>query len=436
MSAQRPNFTKKEVNLSGTPYLYLPVDINAFAVEVSHRDEIDGELLQRALDKTIERMPYVTDTLTIDHGAVYYADNPLPMEVAHTAKLRRVGGAETNYHMLDVTWDGNKTWFSMFHGFCDGQGVYTFTESVLYHYYCLKDGVDYDSNGIRTAATQMTDAETVDMYAKTYEVSPDFVMPDRSGQVVPYHLPEIVADTHDTIREYGFRLPSDTLMAAVRENGTSPSVMISMLVGEAIQRLHPDADAPIMVNIPISRRRMLQCDETFKNCSGRAVLPVGGTPLDALPFAQRAAQLRGMLRQQMSPDLSRASANMISGMHRKQVEEATDYQEEIRKPAGLYSISHDTFYVDYIGSMHETAYANQMTGVRFLCNPLANSTLHLNVIEHGGQFCIACLCSVSSDAAPLMDALEQVVQEHGLPVERTPEQSFDLPRVAWREGLV
>jgi CxxC motif-containing protein len=70
MSMTRPNFEKKELAISGSPYVYLPVDIPAYTVEVTHRDPIDGELLQRALDRTIQRMPYLSDTLTIEHGAV------------------------------------------------------------------------------------------------------------------------------------------------------------------------------------------------------------------------------------------------------------------------------------------------------------------------------------------------------------------------------
>ena len=434
MSNQRPHFKKKELALSCSPYVYIPVDIPVYTVEVSHREEIDGDLLQRALDRTIRRMPYLSDTLEIDHGAVYYAKNALPMLAAHHPGPRAVGGSETNYHMLDLTWDGNQTWFSMYHGFCDGQGVNVFLESVLYHYYCLKDGVEYDPLGIRTDKTRMTEAETFEPLSKAYEISPDFKMPEKKEQAAPYHLPEIVSNPAGDVREYGFRLPSDVFMRFVKENGASPAVMLSMLVGEAVQRLHPDADAPIMANIPVSIRRMLGCEETFKNCSSRAILPVSGTPLDALPFAQRAAQLRGVLKQQMNPDQFRFVYNRIGAMYRKRMEEASDYREELSKPSPYMTANHDTFYIDYIGSMHKTDYAEQITDVRFLCKPAAGNTLHLNIIEHNGEFRIACLAC--SDTAPLADALEQVIKAHGLPVSRTPEQRFSLPLTAWREGMV
>ena len=434
MNSQRPQFEKKEMALSSSPYVYLPVNIPAYTVEVAHREPIDGKLLQRALDRTVQRMPYLTDSLTIEGGAVYYAKNPLPMEAAHVAGIRHVGGSETNYHMLDLTWDGNVTWFTMFHGFCDGQAIYTFLESVLYHYYCMKDGVEYDPIGIRADSTQPTEAETFEPCSKTYEVSPDFKMPERKEQIAPYHLPEIEPNPNGDVLEYGFRLPSEAFMRFVKENGASPAVMFSMLVGEAIQRLHPDADAPIMVNIPVSVRRMLGCEETFKNCSSRAILPIGGTPMDALPFGQRAAQLRAMLKQQMSQDKFRAIYNMLAQMYRGRMEAATDYREELKKPAGFMTVVHDTFYIDYIGSMHKTAYAEQITDVRFLCQPAAGNTLHLNVIEHNGEFRVACLAM--SDVSNIADALEQVIKDHGLPVQRAPQQRFTLPLTAWREGLV
>ena len=431
MSNMRPKFEKKERAFSSSPYIYLPVDIPAYTVELTHRDPIDGTLLQRALDRTIQRMPYLSDTLVIDHGAVYYANNPLPMEAAHVAGIRHVGGSETNYHMLDLTYDGNVTWFTMYHGFCDGQGIYTFLESVLYHYYCMKDGVEYDPNGIRCDSTQMTEAETLEPYTREYAVSSDFSMAQKE-MPTPYHLPEIVPNRGGEVFEYGFSLPSEAFMRFVKAKGASPSVMLSMLVGEAIQRLHPDADAPIFVNIPVSVRRQLGCEETFKNCSSRVVLPVAGTPMDALPFEQRAAQLRALLKQHMTEDHFHAIYNRIRPIYVNRMEQATDYAEELKKPATFFSIQHDTFYIDYIGSMHRTGYSEQITDVRFLCAPAGGKTLHLNIIEHNGEFRITCLAC--NDIPTVADALEQVLKDHELPVKRFPVQRFSLPLTAWREG--
>ena len=71
--------------------------------------------------------------------------------------------------------------------------------------------------------------------------------------------------------------------------------------------------------------------------------------------------------------------------------------------------------------------------MRFLCKPAAGNTLHLNVIEHNGEFRVACLAC--SDVTPLTDVMEQVIKDHGLQVQRTPQQRFGLPLTAWKEGL-
>lgn len=433
MNRQRPNFEKKELALSSTRYVYLPEDIPVYTVEVSHREEIDGDLLQRALDRTAKRMPYLADTLTLDGAKVYYAKNPLPMSAGHREGPRPVGGAETNYHLLDLTWNGNRTWFSMFHGFCDGQGISVFLESVVFHYYCMKDGVEYEPCGIRTDRDEMTEAEVFEPLSKSYEVSPGYVMPESGEMPALYHIPEISLNPGREIREYGFSVPSDAFMHFVKQNGTSPAVMISMLVGEAIRRVHPDADGLIRAVIPASIRRMLGCEETFKNCFAKMELPIHGTPLDDLPFDQRAARLRTMLKEQMDPDRLRMRYNMLRDRYTKRVEEAGDYREELRKPPTDMTMSKDTYYVDYIGTLHKTAYADQMTDIRFLNMPGLGKNLHLNIIEHCGAFRIACLAC--SDITPLMDALLQVMQDHGLPVQRLAENRFTLPLAIWREGL-
>ena len=90
--------------------------------------------------------------------------------------------------------------------------------------------------------------------------------------------------------------------------------------------------------------------------------------------------------------------------------------------------------LDYIGSLHKTGYADQITDVRFLCKPAAGKTLHLNVIEHNGEFRITCLAM--SDVSGIAGALDQVMKEHGLPVKSVPVQSFTLPLTAWREGIL
>lgn len=208
---------------------------------------------------------------------------------------------------------------------------------------------------------------------------------------------------------------------------------LRMLVAEAIAAVHPDRDAPVFANMPISVRRMIGCEEIFKNCSSRIVLPVNGTPLDALPFPERAAQLRGILKQQMNPDVWHSVYGLLGPRYTKRMLEAIDYWEEIRKPPGFHSIGHDTFYIDYIGRLRKTGYSDQLADVHFICKPAFGNTLHVNVIGHGGQFRFDCLAC--ADVTAIVDALVQAFEGHGLTVERKPQDRIILPFTAWREGV-
>lgn len=433
MSNNRPTFEKKEMALSATPYVYRSWDIPSYELMVAHKDEVDADLLQKALDRTLTRMPYLADTFHIEDGAVYYASNPLPMEVGRGQWLRNVGGRETNYHMLDLTCDGNVTRFAMYHGFCDGQGLVQFAESVLYHYYCMRDGKEYDPSGIRTDAGAMSETEELDPMSITREVSSDFEMPFQTKQEAIYHLPELSFSSGYEVSDWGLRVDSEELMSLVREVGTSPSVALSMFVAEAVAIVHPDADAPILAHLPISARRMLGCEETFKNCSSRVNLPLSGTPLDALPFAERARQLRGILKRQMDPELWRYVYNMLRSVYTARMEGATNYWEETEKPAADTGLSHDTFYIDYISRLHETGYSDSITDVRFINKPSSGDTLHINVLDHGGKFRIDCMAC--DDVTAIVDALERVLADHGLAVERLPELHITLPATAWRDGI-
>ena len=318
-------------------------------------------------------------------------------------------------------------------GFCDGQGLTFFMESVLYHYYCLKDGIAYEPDGIRNDSEEMKPEEVKEPVGAVYEVDPEFEMP-KPGGTASYHLPEITGAHRETIHDYGINIRSDELMPYVKSLQTSPSVLISMLVTEAILKVHPEADAPITALIPLSARKILDCPETFKNCSSRATLPVTGTPMDAMPFEQKAAALRNVLKMQLNPNILRTVYNKVLGPnYLARMNSDGDYWEAANEKSGLVSVSHDTFYTDYIGSFHKTGYSDQITGIHFLCEPAMGATMHLNIIENNGMFQINCLAC--DDISVYVDALLASMEEHDLKAERGPVREFTLPKTQWRDSM-
>ena len=97
-------FEKKEKIYSGIPHLYNQDTLRSYVVDVRNIRNIDGGVLQRALDRVLIRMPYFSDTIVIEDGDMYYAANPLPMLVKESADMHSIGGSSNNYHMVDVTY--------------------------------------------------------------------------------------------------------------------------------------------------------------------------------------------------------------------------------------------------------------------------------------------------------------------------------------------
>ena len=66
MSNARPTFEKKELALSASPYVYLPIELSLYVVEYTHKDESDAEIRQKARDRTLTRMPYHAENFQVE----------------------------------------------------------------------------------------------------------------------------------------------------------------------------------------------------------------------------------------------------------------------------------------------------------------------------------------------------------------------------------
>ena len=92
MERRQPIFQIKEQNFSGVTSLYRSSPHRAYVVEVELKNRIRGDMLQEAVDQTLQRMPYVADALTEQDGDSLYVVNQKPSGVVETKQLTSVGG--------------------------------------------------------------------------------------------------------------------------------------------------------------------------------------------------------------------------------------------------------------------------------------------------------------------------------------------------------
>ena len=433
MEPRQPIFQIKEQNFSGVTSLYRSSPHRAYVVEVELKNRIKGDMLQEAVDQTLQRMPYFADALTEKDGDFYYAVNPLPMEVAETKQLRRVGGPETNWHCVDVTWWENTVSFSMFHALCDGLGLNLFIESVIYHYFCIRDDKKYDAKGIRTVGSPILPGEETDPFAQTYPVAEDFNMASFADKY--YHLPEADEKPTDRMLAMPVRIREDDFMRFVKENKGTPTAMLHILMSHAVQTVHPENEQMIGALIPASSRKLLGAENTFKNCIGALRLPYRQEEMDKLSLLEQTQRAREMLRESKTPDMARFLANQLGGAVRKVGAVMHTYAERQAVLDFSSKSNSDTYMIDYVGSLNAGEYASEIIKTRYLATNLTRNfnsmTIYLSATA--GFFHLEVVRGFESSV--YCDAFLEQLVKHGIAFERDAETSYITPQNGLIEGL-
>ncbi|MBR1506531.1 MAG: hypothetical protein IJ619_00820 [Eubacterium sp.] len=433
MNLDFSNLKRKEINYSGIMSFFRSQEpMKVIACDIKLRDNVDSNVLQQAVDRTLERMPYMGDTFVEENGLFYYAENPLPMVVRETDVYPHVGGSETNYHMLDVICHDNVISISMFHSFCDGVGFGKFIETVLYYYFCVKDGVDYEPNGTVTHHTVMTEAETFEPYGATYSYDPAALSEvPRPGE--SFVLPEITGTGGDFYKSMKAVIPEKNFVDYAKSLGSSPSVVLAMMIGEAIEIVHPDHEKPIVGFLPASTRLGLGCPETFKNTIGYMALTLNSPELDKLSFGERAANIRKIQKLQMQPDVVRAQTNYTIDACHKIEKIPGGYWDKLKAMMGFRAsnTSMGSFMFDYVNILNSHTYYENIVDLEVVAEPVG-----LSVTAYGLDGMIHLYFLFKDDMSCYGRAMNEVFKKHGFdskfsePVERQ-----SPPSTGWREIL-
>ncbi|MBR2485823.1 MAG: alcohol acetyltransferase, partial [Clostridia bacterium] len=99
-----------------------------FRITVRLKDEVDGVLLEEALNKVLYRFPTYKTRLKKGYSWHYLEENT---ERAVVFKglgpmLCPIDTAETNGYLFRVVYEGKTVYFEVFHGLCDGVGATIF----------------------------------------------------------------------------------------------------------------------------------------------------------------------------------------------------------------------------------------------------------------------------------------------------------------------
>ncbi|MER2150560.1 MAG: hypothetical protein ABS900_03005 [Candidatus Limivicinus sp.] len=425
-------FTAKEWNVSGAFQFYGSSKPRSFIVEVSAAEPIDGALLQQAVDKTVKRMPYYLQTFVRKKGLYYYADNDLPLLVAESERPRVIGGAETNYHMIDVTYSGTWIRFAMFHGLCDGLGLNRFIEATLYHYFCAKDGKEYSDEGIITDKVPFDPEETADGFIR--DETGDLKELKKLAHSEPrIRLPELETGRGPLMYRYPLRIKTETFLDWAKSVSASPATAISAILGQSIHRELPEAEGVVMAVVPISLRKYLHVEKSFKNCASAAFLPMKPEECDGMTAGELAAKLRTDLKGQMNEEwalLLTQSIRLLTQLGKK----LPFYFLKNKVMAIAENKPQDTVTIDYVGGLRTNDYSDRVTEVRYLNPDVYHGSMFVVLSETAGYFHIN--FNQTFESKRYFNAFLKGLDELQIPYETLPGDTYlnpvvELPQEQW-----
>jgi len=252
---------EEEKFISGV-FWYYSIDLSV-RYEIHMKDEVDGQALQRALDITMTRYPYLKKRLVESSQSFHIMDNDLPVVVLNTDKPVHLCSPESNYHLFCVSYFDDKIYFDNSHSLFDGRGRSFILHTLMYYYCTYRYDETVEMPGVLLAGTPIDPLEYEDPYSKKLP-SPRMPISTKASPKNVMYLPDMGLVKNTKLQIHHIRINEKQLMALCKSSDATPNTAVSLLMCRAIAGLHPDSDKLITAGIYTDLRSVLNSPLTHK----------------------------------------------------------------------------------------------------------------------------------------------------------------------------
>ncbi|MEG2540581.1 MAG: hypothetical protein RSB59_02240 [Clostridia bacterium] len=236
-----------------------------FCVGAVLADDIEPQILKKALNEVIRRYPILAVTIERGYGWHYLQENraEVPVFPAEERILRPIDTKLTNGYMFRVSYIATRIRIDMFHGLCDGTACVHFLESLVLRYQQLRGVITQDIENILQVKDDPTDAEIEDSYLKYYKPMSLFNMDIKTLKGgTPLRL------TGEPIGETGYFNIEGTaslneIKERAKEKGVTVTAYISGILAMTIEEISKEK-RPIVMMIPVNLRKIFP-SQTLRN---------------------------------------------------------------------------------------------------------------------------------------------------------------------------
>lgn len=344
---------KKQIGAANVPMYYTLSGKRTLAlrVEILLRDEVDPEVLQSALEKTLERYPNWQQTLVSDGKNVFYRKNDaIPKIKEDDGSTCRFCTEETQGYLFRVIYTKNSFTVDMHHGITDGKGNNEFFKTLLFYYftgmgYSVETEGRVKLNGDTPDATEME--QTFEKYGNS-ETTPSFILENTAA----FRLPEEEMDQSKAVcRRYAITCSIKELLDYSKKNGASVAPVLADMVSRTIEGLYEVGDAEVIGYMTANLRTHYH-SESLENFSMSFPIPYYHSFRD-MPLADRAKELKSLMTRQLQLenfDVRIAqhtdAAKAMYDMEGSFIEKTRIFEEKMKAKKSVY-----TFCLTYVGKI-------------------------------------------------------------------------------------
>ena len=241
--------------------------INVFRISVSFRDDIDGAILQKALDRTVPRFPSIAARLRTGVFWYYLEQLPKAPEVLpeELYPLNRMTFRGIRKCAIRVMYYRSRMSVELFHAITDGNGGMIFVKTLAAEYVRLRYGCEVPhTNGILDLSEPPKREELEDSFARY--ASP--VALSRKEDIAYEMMGEREADRFLHVTT-GI-LEAEAVRKLAKTYGATVTTFLAAVMMESVYELqmkqvkNPRRYKPVKVMIPVNLRKLFE-SETLRN---------------------------------------------------------------------------------------------------------------------------------------------------------------------------
>ena len=334
-------------------------------IHVRIKDEVDINVLDKAVNSAIRRYPYFAVRVTVDEdGGYVLVPNEKKIVVMPTAeKMPMLGSSSINDHLLFVDCSGKDIFFNISHAMCGGRGFQPWVMTNIYEYVREKYNVEPYAPEIRKPDSDLlpgeTDEPSMDMltaeepiYKRKPQKAPVLGLDYLKGVFIP-----IKRDPNYTV----VTIDQKDFLKVAKVNDSSVLSLFFVLFARVLDRVFPQKNRVIVGEAAHNPRESVGLPNTHCDFLSHVYVNFDRDRLNG-DLSKLGTETRGQIILQTDPTVSNA-----------QVKKLFELYEEIDKVHGLkakrkymakHSLAtgkdaqHGSFIANYTGLMDWGELAN------------------------------------------------------------------------------